>query len=526
MNKYGTSSDKISVILNEVKNQAGSRVNSAKNLTRDASGFALSMILLLAVLLFDPHLVFAQLPSVLNPIATPPEAGRIGVVAAVKGQVEITDSRAVGRVVESGAPIYLGDTVSTDEKGQLQILLKDETVFTIGPNSSIVIDRFVYDPATQDGEVTAQILKGTFRFITGKIARKKPENMNVKLPVGSIGVRGTIVAGQVEGDQSMAVLLGPGPNNQIGEPPGSFVLNNTVNNQVMSTHVTQINFGSEIGGVNQAPVGAYRVPDSVIANITDTFSAPSAAPTGAPPTPGGPGTPAGPGIHPTGPSPDAMMGALQNLGGIAITNLAQFVEMGLLDFSQFDSILSLIAQDISFRDLQALAPDNATTFEELRSLNDGAFHYENYGVPTTRSGVTFNIEANINTSTDVFGGAAGTGSKITQATTDIGNFDFPLASNCSTCNYNPTAFTGPAGFFYSGIANSVGGACATCTADVSIGLGNINTDVGAGAGISNLAVVGVLLDVTIKNSSGTVLAQQATHTIAERISGTADGSNN
>lgn len=482
-----------------------------------------------AIFFAAPTFLFAQSPSVLNPVGAPLQADRIGVVAAVKGQVEITDSQAVGRVVESGAPIFMGDTVSTDEKGQLQILLRDETVFTIGPNSSIVIDRFVYDPATQDGEITAEILKGTFRFITGKIARKKPESMNVKLPVGSIGVRGTIVAGQVQGEQSMAVLLGPGPNNQIGAPPGSFVLNNTVNNEVMSTHVSQINFGSEIGGVNQAPVGAYRVPDSVIESITNAFSAPAAEQPGILGTPTGPGSPTGtgPGTYPMGPPPDAVMSALQSLGGFSLTNLVQLGEMGLLDIAQFESLLALAAQDTLIKELQALAPDDATTFEELRSLSPGGeFHYEKYGVQTTRAGTTFNFEANIDFGNNQFGGAEGNGSKITSATEDIGTFNFPLASNCSTCNYSPTAFSGPAGFFYDDIANAAG-TCVGCTADVNIGLGNINTDVGPGAGVQNLAVVGVLREVTIEDSSGNVLAQiAAPATLAERISGDADGTDN
>ena len=54
----------------------------------------------------------------------------------------------------------------------------------------------------------------------------------------------------------MAVFLGPGPQNQMGAPQGSFVLNNTVNDQVRSIHVTAINFGSEISGVDRPPVPA------------------------------------------------------------------------------------------------------------------------------------------------------------------------------------------------------------------------------------------------------------------------------
>jgi hypothetical protein len=80
----------------------------------------------------------------------------------------------------------------------MQILLLDQTVFTIGPESELVIDEFVYDPKTNAGKLSAEITKGVFRFVSGKIAHEKPEDMNVKLPAGTLGVRGTMVAGRVD----------------------------------------------------------------------------------------------------------------------------------------------------------------------------------------------------------------------------------------------------------------------------------------------------------------------------------------
>ncbi len=78
-----------------------------------------------------------------------------------------------------------------------QILLLDETVFTIGPNSTIIIDKFVYDPKSQKGEIKASITQGVFRYVSGKIAAKNPDSVKVKLPTASIGFRGTIVGGSV-----------------------------------------------------------------------------------------------------------------------------------------------------------------------------------------------------------------------------------------------------------------------------------------------------------------------------------------
>ncbi len=124
---------------------------------------------------------------------------QIGAAAAVSGMVKaVSQGEAVGRIVQSGKPLYLNDHVTTDDNGRLQVLLADETVFTLGPNSDMVLDEFVYDPATGAGKVSAKIVKGAFRFVTGKVARKDPEKMKVKLSVGTIGIRGTTVVGFVD----------------------------------------------------------------------------------------------------------------------------------------------------------------------------------------------------------------------------------------------------------------------------------------------------------------------------------------
>ena len=177
------------------------------------------------------------------------QATQAGVSAAVRGQVALArvSQNIVGRQIKSGDAIFLGDAITSGKDSGLQIMLLDETVFSIGPNSEISIDQFVYDPSTGAGKVTASIAKGVFRFITGKIARKRPEDMTVRLPTATIGIRGTIVAGavraaagqdarvdavfnglkdlvpDVENARDFVVLLGPGDENSTNDKGGRFV---------------------------------------------------------------------------------------------------------------------------------------------------------------------------------------------------------------------------------------------------------------------------------------------------------------
>ena len=151
----------------------------------------------------------------------------IGVASAVRGGVRATaPGQAAGRVVETGKSVYSHDKVVTGAEGKLQILLLDQTSFTIGPNSEMELDEFVYDPATSAGKVTAKIAKGAFRFVTGKVARRDPSNMQVATPVGTIGIRGTMTAGKVSAAEALIVLLGPGPGNNADEKMGGITIKN------------------------------------------------------------------------------------------------------------------------------------------------------------------------------------------------------------------------------------------------------------------------------------------------------------
>jgi len=185
------------------------------------------------------------LAGVVGASAQSPAAGltRIGAAAAVKGLVNaISPGTTVGRVVQSGKPLFLNDHVTTDAAGRLQVLLLDETVFTVGPNSDMVLDEFVYDPSSDKGKVTARVTKGVFRFVTGKVARKDPASMKVNLPVGTIGIRGTIAAGQVTDQGATVILLGPGTQNNANENPGAV----SVSNSGGQVNLTQPGFGTTL----------------------------------------------------------------------------------------------------------------------------------------------------------------------------------------------------------------------------------------------------------------------------------------
>jgi FecR protein len=123
---------------------------------------------------------------------TQPTAIQTGAAAAVSGDVfwSTHDGRKVP--IKPGSPIFLGEHIITGPGGRLQVLLLDETVFTLGPDSDMVLDEFVYDPKTSAGKISAALVKGTFRFVSGKIKQyEKPPDRHLRIAVGCLGIRGT-----------------------------------------------------------------------------------------------------------------------------------------------------------------------------------------------------------------------------------------------------------------------------------------------------------------------------------------------
>ena len=148
-------------------------------------------------------------------------ASQAGISAAVRGDIDLTPASGQAKhQTTSGEDIFLGDAISSYDESGMQLMLLDETVFTIGANTDITVDEFVYDPATGAGEVTASVAKGVFRFVTGNIAQGDPEDMLINLPVGTIGIRGTIGAASYIGGVAAIVLLGPGPDNNANARQG------------------------------------------------------------------------------------------------------------------------------------------------------------------------------------------------------------------------------------------------------------------------------------------------------------------
>ena len=124
----------------------------------------------------------------------------IGFVTELDGIGQIKrENETVGN--STGTSIQQMDEAST-KKGRMRIDFVDETRLDVVDHSKIIIDEFVYDPATGKGSLDIRASLGAVRYASGQIAKTSRQKVRLRTPTATISVRGT--------DFSMVV-------NEIGE---------------------------------------------------------------------------------------------------------------------------------------------------------------------------------------------------------------------------------------------------------------------------------------------------------------------
>src|SRR5690554_4215858 len=79
------------------------------------------------------------------------QADKVGVAAAVNPDAFSSLSGTPNQQLNIGKSIFYNERINTTASGLVQVLLIDGSTFTVGPNSDLVIDKFVYDPRKKTG---------------------------------------------------------------------------------------------------------------------------------------------------------------------------------------------------------------------------------------------------------------------------------------------------------------------------------------------------------------------------------------
>ncbi|HEY8565465.1 MAG TPA: FecR domain-containing protein [Beijerinckiaceae bacterium] len=117
-------------------------------------------------------------------------AQEIGTAGAVNPAATGTPPARPTRVLELGARVIHKERIRTVDGGNVQLIFIDKTTLSIGPNSDIVIDEFVYDPNTGTGRMAASMAKGVLRFVGGNTSHTG--GATIKTPAATLGIRGGV----------------------------------------------------------------------------------------------------------------------------------------------------------------------------------------------------------------------------------------------------------------------------------------------------------------------------------------------
>jgi hypothetical protein len=135
---------------------------------------------------------------VLLACAAAAEDTRIGTIKTLKG-----DARIIGRdgsvAASIGGAVQQNDTLETGADGALGLAFIDNTTLSMGPKSRITLTKVVFNPDQNDFAFATNIVKGTFMFVSGSIARLAPQAVRITTPVNTIGIRGTRFLVRIDG---------------------------------------------------------------------------------------------------------------------------------------------------------------------------------------------------------------------------------------------------------------------------------------------------------------------------------------
>jgi FecR-like protein len=183
-----------------------------------------------------------------------------GTIAFIDGDAWANQPNLPQRTLSNKSVVYENDVIKTGKKSSLTVLFKDDTKFDLGPESDLLITKFRYERSPDEDSITVKMLRGSFRFISGLIAKDKPKSMSVGTTVATIGIRGTHVAGEVDETSAKIMLM----EKEDQASPNKI----EVYNDFGSVTIDEPGYGTEIPDQFSPPSPPRRMRLQTINNLT------------------------------------------------------------------------------------------------------------------------------------------------------------------------------------------------------------------------------------------------------------------
>jgi ferric-dicitrate binding protein FerR (iron transport regulator) len=112
---------------------------------------------------------------------------RVGEAAVVKNQV-VRVAGSATRQINVGDGLLRDETVRTGQDSAARLVMADSTNLSLGANSTIKLDRTVFNDEHSYRDIAIRLTTGAFRFVTG---HSEKAAYRITTSLATIGVRGT-----------------------------------------------------------------------------------------------------------------------------------------------------------------------------------------------------------------------------------------------------------------------------------------------------------------------------------------------
>lgn len=114
----------------------------------------------------------------------------VGTVKTLTGTAML-ERRGEAVTLTVGMSILAEDRLSTGVESSLGLILQDDTILSLGPESELLVRDFIFEPKRSRFSMVLKMLKGSFLYLSGVIGKLAPESIKLETPDSTISVRGT-----------------------------------------------------------------------------------------------------------------------------------------------------------------------------------------------------------------------------------------------------------------------------------------------------------------------------------------------
>lgn len=141
-------------------------------------------------------LVFCALLATAFTVQAEDSRRSIGLVKTVTGDASILrDGRLTA--AQPGDSLLEGDVLLTGAKGTMGVILRDDTMLSLGSSTETRLEQFAFEPAEHRMGMVVRVAKGLIGYISGRISRLAPGSVRLETPVATLGVRGTFLLARI-----------------------------------------------------------------------------------------------------------------------------------------------------------------------------------------------------------------------------------------------------------------------------------------------------------------------------------------